>query len=297
MKSKILFSSGTIGIIIMMAGQLSFSLNDSFVKLAVIEIGIDTSIFSIIFTRGSITTILLGLYLIIFEKKNLIRILKIKKFHIRGLYEVLTAIFFFTALIYLPISEVYTLLMTNPFFVTIFAFLFLKEKVGIRRWGAVIVGFIGVLVVINPQNFSFNYLFILPIISAIFLTIRDIATKSLATKTNSVEITFITALLITMFAGIGSIIFGYEVTLNQTRYILISSVFVLFGYLFSVMTVFYAPLSLTASARYSVIIFGIILGYFILDEVPNINMIFGAIIIASSGLFIIKREKDIGKIN
>ena len=297
MKSKILFSSGTIGIIIMMAGQLSFSLNDSFVKLAVIEIGIDTSIFSIIFTRGSITTILLGLYLIIFEKKNLIKILKIKKFHIRGLYEVLTAIFFFTALIYLPISEVYTLLMTNPFFVTIFAFLFLKEKVGIRRWGAVIVGFIGVLVVINPQNFSFNYLFILPIISAIFLTIRDIATKSLATKTNSVEITFITALLITMFAGIGSIIFGYEVTLNQTRYILISSVFVLFGYLFSVMTVFYAPLSLTASARYSVIIFGIILGYLILDEVPNINMIFGAVIIATSGLFIIKREKDIGKIN
>ena len=297
MKSKILFSSGAIGIILMMGGQLSFSLNDSFVKLAVIEIGIDKSIFSIIFIRGSITTILLGLYLIIFEKKNLFAILKIKKFHIRGLYEVLTAIFFFTALIYLPISEVYTLLMTNPFFVTIFAFLFLKEKVGIRRWGAVIIGFIGVLVVINPQNFSFNYLFILPIISAIFLTIRDIATKTLATKTNSVEITFITALLITFFAGVGSIFFGYEVTFNQTRYILISSVFVLFGYLFSVMTVFYAPLSLTASARYSVIIFGIILGYLILGEIPNINMIFGAIIIASSGLFIIKREKDIGKIN
>jgi len=297
MKSKILFSSGTIGIFLMMGGQLSFSLNDSFVKLAVIDIGIDTSIFSIIFTRGSITTILLGMYLIIFEKKNLFRILKIKKFHIRGFYEVLTAIFFFTALIYLPISEVYTLLMTNPFFVTIFAFLFLKEKVGIRRWCAVIVGFIGVLVVINPQNFSFNYLLILPIISAIFLTIRDIATKTLATKSNSVEITFITALLITMFAGIGSIIYGYEVTFNQTRYILISSVFVLFGYLFSVMTVFYAPLSLTASARYSVIIFGIILGYLILDEIPSINMILGAIIIASSGLFIIKREKDIGRIN
>ena len=45
--------------------------------------------------------------------------------------------------------------MTNPFFVTIFAFLFLKEKVGIRRWAAVLIGFIGVLVVINPQNFDF----------------------------------------------------------------------------------------------------------------------------------------------
>ena len=192
---------------------------------------------------------------------------------------------------------VLTLLMTNPFFVTIFAFLFLKEKVGIRRWTAVVIGFIGVVVVINPQNLEFNYIFILPIISAIFLTIRDIATKTLATQSNNVEITFITALLITIFAGLASIYFGYHVTLDETPHILISSVFVLFGYLFSVMTVYYAPLSLTASARYSVIIFGIIFGYFILNEVPSSNMIIGAIIITLSGLFVIKRERDIGKIN
>ena len=296
MKSKILFSSGLFGIILMMAGQLSFSINDSFVKLAVKEININSSIFSVIFSRGVIATILLGLFLYFIEKKNLIKIIRIKSFHVRGLYEVLTALFFFIALVFLPISEVYTLLMTNPFFVTIFAFLFLKEKVGIRRWSAVFLGFIGVLVVINPKNLDFNFLFILPIISAIFLTIRDIATKSLATKTNNVEITFITALLITIFAGIGSLFFGYHVTINQIPHLCISSIFVLFGYLFSVMTVFYAPLSLTASARYSVIIFGIILGYFILGEIPTSNMIIGALIITLSGLFVIKRQKDIGKI-
>ena len=60
-------------------------------------------------------------------------------------------------MILLPVAEVYTLLMTNPFFVTIFAFLFLKEKVGVRRWGAVARGFIGVIFVVNPQNISFNY--------------------------------------------------------------------------------------------------------------------------------------------
>ena len=297
MKSKLLFSTGVFGILLMMAGQLSFSINDSFVKLAVKEINDNSSIFSVIFTRGMITTILLGLYLHFIEKKNLIKIISIKSFHIRGLYEVLTALFFFIALVFLPISEVYTLLMTNPFFVTIFAFLFLKEKVGIRRWTAVFLGFIGVIVVINPQNIDFNYLFILPIISAIFLTIRDIATKSFATKTNNVEITFVTALLITIFAGIGSLFFGYHITTNQLPHLLISSIFVLFGYLFSVMTVFYAPLSLTASARYSVIIFGIILGYLILGETPSSNMIVGAIIITVSGLFVIKRQKDGGKIN
>ena len=186
--------------------------------------------------------------------------------------------------------------MTNPFFVTIFAYFFLKEKVGFRRWTAVIFGFIGVIIVINPQNISFNYLFFLPIISAIFLTIRDIATKPIATKTNNVEITFVTALLITTFAGFGSLIFGFEVTTSHSPFLLTSGVFVLFGYLFSVMTIFYAPLSLTASARYSVIIFGIIFGYLILGETPTYNMIIGAIIITLSGLFVIKREKEIGKI-
>ena len=296
MKSKILFSTGIFGILLMMAGQLSFSINDSFVKLTVKEIGIDSSIYSVIFSRGIITTSLLGIYLIYFEKKNLLNILKIKEFHFRGLYEVLTALFFFSALIFLPISEVYTLLMTNPFFVTIFAFFFLKEKVGIRRWSAVIFGFLGVIIVINPQNISFNYLFFLPIISAIFLTIRDIATKPIATRTNNVEITFVTALLITIFAGFGSLIFGFEVTVSHFPFLLTSGIFVLFGYLFSVMTVFYAPLSLTASSRYSVIIFGIIFGYFILGEIPTYNMIIGAIIITLSGLFVIKREKEIGKI-
>ncbi len=296
MKSKILFSTGIVGILLMMAGQLSFSINDSLVKLTVKEIGKDSSIYSVIFSRGIITTSLLGIYLIYFEKKNLLYILKIKEFHFRGLYEVLTALFFFSALIFLPISEVYTLLMTNPFFVTIFAYFFLKEKVGFRRWTAVIFGFIGVIIVINPQNISFNYLFFLPIISAIFLTIRDIATKPIATKTNNVEITFVTALLITIFAGFGSLIFGFEVTTSHSPFLLTSGVFVLFGYLFSVMTIFYAPLSLTASARYSVIIFGIIFGYLILGETPTYNMIIGAIIITLSGLFVIKREKEIGKI-
>jgi len=74
MKSKILFTTGAFGILLMMAGQLSFAVNDTFVKLAVQNIKVDSSIFSVIFTRGSITTLLLGLYLLFIEKKNLISI-------------------------------------------------------------------------------------------------------------------------------------------------------------------------------------------------------------------------------
>ena len=186
--------------------------------------------------------------------------------------------------------------MTNPFFVTIFAFIFLKEKVGIRRWGAVVIGFIGVMFVINPQNMNFNFLFIFPIIAAIFLTIRDIATKGIATKNNSFEIIFVTSILITIFSGTGSIFFEFTFKFEYLPNLLISSIFLIIAYFFSVLTIFYAPLSLTASSRYTVIVFGMLFGYLILNEIPSMNMIIGALIISISGLFVINRQKKLGKI-
>ena len=171
MKRKYILSAGTIGIVLMMLGQLCFAINDTLVKEIVIDSQNNMSVVNVIFLRGIITTLFIFLYLKYYEKKNIISIFKIKKYHQRGEFEVLTAICFFTGLILLPVAEVYTLLMTNPFFVTIFAFIFLKEKVGIRRWSAVVIGFTGVIFVINPQNMNFNFLFIFPIISAIFLNV------------------------------------------------------------------------------------------------------------------------------
>jgi len=296
MKSKYIFSPEAIGVIFMMLGQLSFSINDTLVKEIVIDTQNNMSVINIIFLRGLITTTFIFLYLKFYERKKILNIFKIKTYHQRGLYEVLTAICFFTGLILLPIAEVYTLLMTNPFFVTIFAFLFLKEKVGIRRWMAVVIGFIGVLFVINPQNINFNFLFIFPIIAAVFLTIRDITTKGIATRSNSFEIIFITSILMTLFSGIGSLFFEFTFKIEYFPNLFISSIFLTVAYIFSVLTIFYAPLSLTASSRYSVIVFGMLFGYLILKEIPSINMIIGATIISLSGLFVIRRQKKLGKI-
>ena len=296
MKRKILFSPGIIGIILMLIGQFSFSINDVIVKLSVNELNSKFSTFNVLFIRGIITTFLIFIYLKIIERKKILKILTIKNYHKRGIYEVLTALFFFIGLITLPVATVYTLLMTNPLFVTLFAYFFLKEKVGIRRWGAVVIGFVGVVFVINPADINFSFLFIFPIIAAIFLTIRDIATKKIITKSNNFEIIFITSILVTVFSGFISLFIDFEITINQLPYLFISGFFLTIGYLCAAMTIYYAPLSLTASSRYSVIIFGIIFGYIILNEIPNINMLIGAIIITASGIFVIKREKELGKI-
>ena len=295
MKRKYIFSPAILGILFMILSQFSFSLNDSLVKLIVIESSNQLSLLNTIFIRGLFTTLVILLYIKIVERKNLITIVSQISYHKRGLYEVLTAICFLSGLILLPFAEVYTLLMTNPLFVTIFAFLFLKEKVGVRRWIAITVGFIGVLIVINPNKVDFNFLYILPIMAAIFLTIRDIKTKNIANDNNSFEIIFITSLLMTVFSGIGSLFSEFSLEFKSLFKIILASIFLSIAYLLSVLTVFYAPLSLTSSARYSVIIFGIFFGYIFFDELPTINMIIGALFIIFSGLFVIQRERKLGK--
>ena len=180
-------NDNTKGLLSMLLGQLSFAINDTVVKYTVKLSETNFSVFNILFIRGIITCVLIYLIIIIIYRKQNRKIKFQKEFFYRGLFEVLTAFFFFIALILMPIANVYTLLMTTPLIVTATAAIFLREKVGVRRWTAVVIGFIGVIIVINPKNLEFGYLFILPIISAIFLTLRDIVTKNVANKNNSLS--------------------------------------------------------------------------------------------------------------
>ena len=101
----------------------------------------------------------------------------------------------------------------------------------------------------------------------------------------------------TVSFGAVSFFFPSYISYDSLIYIFVSSIALTLAYLFSVLTIIYAPLSLTSSTRYSVIIFGIIFGYIFFNEIPSINMIIGAIIISLSGLFVINRQKKLGKIN
>jgi len=284
------------GLLLMFAGQLFFAINDIIVKYTVKLSNNDYSTLNIIFIRGIFTSLLIFFIILIFTKTEIKKIFSDKRTYLRGLFEALTALFFFAGLILMPVSIVYTLLMTAPLIVTLYASLFTNEKVGLRRWSAVIIGFIGVLIVINPINTEIGIVFLLPIIAAIFLTLRDVVTKGFVNKNNFLEITLITAMMVMVGSGIFSMFVEIDINLAYLKYIFISSLFLTLGYVCSVLTIFYAPLSLTAASRYSVIVFGIIFGFLILGEVPNKNMVYGALIISISGLFVIKRQKDLGKI-
>ena len=285
------------GILYMLFASLFFAINDAFVKYAVKLIGNDSSLYDVVFVRGFIVCILIIILLIFFGKINIRNLFNDKRAYTRGFFEVLTAFAFLISLMFIPMAYVYTLLNTTPLIITAAAAIFLKERVGVRRWSAVIIGFIGVLIVVNPGDLKFDYFFILPILSAVFLTVRDLVTKGYKDKSKSLEIIFVTSFLVTISFGIVACFYETNLSLEVLLYIIISSVTLTIAYFFSVLTILYAPLSLTSSTRYSVIVFGIILGYIFFSEIPSINTIIGAVIISLSGLFVIQRQKKLGKIN
>ena len=284
------------GIFFMVLVSLFFAINDALVKVAVKNLGSDYSLFNIVFIRAIFTSLLILISIFFFGKFNFKKIFYDKRSYIRGIFEVFAALTFLTAFMLMPMGDVYTLLNTMPLIITLAGAIILKEKVGIRRWSAVFIGFIGVIIVINPINLQFGYIFILPILSAIFLTLRDVVTKGYKDTSNSLEIILITSLLVCIFFGVLTIFFPININFQSIVYIMIASLTLFLAYLFSVFTIVYAPLSLTSSTRYSVIVFGIILGYIFFNEIPSINMIIGAIIISLSGAFVINRQKKLGKI-
>ncbi|MDC6479912.1 DMT family transporter [Candidatus Pelagibacter sp.] len=293
---KFKVSNDLLGIFYMLLCQFSFATNDAFVKVIYQNYDEIFVLNQIIFIRGIFTLLFILLFLYIKKEIDFKLIFHSKELRIRGLLESLAGLFFFIGIALLPFANVYILLSMAPILLTAFSAIFLNEKVRWRRWSAVLLGFIGVVVVINPGKLETSYYFIFPIIAAIMLSIRDLYTKNFKHNYHSLQIAFMTCFVVTIFFGILSIYKFYDFSLKDIFILFISAFFLSIGYIFSIATIKIALVSVTSTFRYSVILWGILYGYFLFDEVPSTNTYVGALIIVISGLIIISRQKKIGVI-
>ena len=293
MKFKI--NNELLGILYMLLCQFSFATNDVLVKIIYQDYNDIFVLNQVIFLRGIFALFFIGLFLLLKKKLSFKFFLTSGKLKIRGLLEAIAAICFFIGIAKLPFAMVYVLLSLAPVILTVFGALFLNEKVRWKRWTAVIIGFIGVIVVINPGKLEFGLYFIFPLLSAFFLSLRDIYTKKIKNNFHSLQIAFITCLVVTIFFGILNIYKIYIFTYNDYIILFISSFFLSLGYIFSIATIKIALVSVTSTFRYSVILWGILYGYFIFDETLDNNTYIGAMLIIISGLIIISRQKKLGQ--
>ena len=285
-----------LGILYMILCQFSFATNDALVKILYQNYNDILVLNQVIFLRGIFALFFIGFFLFLKKKFSFEFIFSSGKLRIRGLLEAIAAICFFIGIAKLPFAMVYVLLSLAPVILTVFGALVLKEKVRWRRWTAVIIGFIGVIVVINPGELEFGFYFIFPLLSAFFLSLRDIYTKKIKNKFHSLQIAFITCLVVTICFGILNVYKIFSFSLNEYIILFISSFFLSLGYIFSIATIKVALVSVTSTFRYSVILWGILYGYFIFNEIPNTNTYIGAFMIVVSGLIIISRQRKLGQL-
>ena len=201
----------------------------------------------------------------------------------------------FIALRNLPLATVVSITFAAPVFTTIFSIFLLNEKVGLYRWLAVIVGFVGIIVITEPGFSSLNFYYIYPIIFCLGLSYVAIAIRKLSTTEPVWLISFFFSFSIAVL-GLFSLFHGWVMP-NITDLFLLSMVGILGGLanLWLSQSYKYSEVSLVTPLKYLALVFAIIFGYFIWSEVPTIKTLLGALLVIVSSFIIFKREMTLKK--
>ena len=298
--------NNTKGIIFILLGMATFSIQDALIKF----IYNDSALYELYFGRTLAAIILLVGYLKFSSKK----------INLKTHYPLLTTIrvicfffgfsFFYISLTYMTLATANALFFCCPFFVSILAIVFLKEKIGIKRWSAIIIGFIGVYIVLNPNFDNFNYMKLAPVACALCYAISMTITKITSDKDNvytQMLHLYIGAIIISIlffiFTGKGqfnnfndpTFQFIFREWFSNPSY---AWPFIISMGLISVLAFYFilnaysiASPSVVSLFEYSLIIWAILIGYFLFDSVPSIRTLFGATIIIIAGIYIYLREK------
>ena len=196
----------------------------------------------------------------------------------------------FIALRNLPLATVVSITFAVPIFTTIFSILFLSEKVGFFRWLAVIVGFIGIVVISEPGLSALNIYYIFPFIFVLGLSYVAISIRQLSSTEPVWLISLYFSLAITL-AGLFTIPYGWLMP-NLKDLILLSFIGIFGGVanLWLSQSYKFSEVSLVTPLKYLALVFAIIFGYFIWDEIPTIKTLVGATLVITSSVIIFRRE-------
>ncbi|KPF43872.1 DMT family transporter [Rhizobium sp. AAP43] len=281
-------SDNSRGAMLMAVSMAGFTFNDALTK----SVTGDLTIGQIMFIRGAFTTALV--YVVARKLGALDHIRNIVQPLIlcRIAFETIAAISFLMALGQVPLANVSAILQSLPLAVTLGAALFLGEPVGWRRWGAIIVGFLGVMIIIQPGPEGFTVASVYVIFSVITAAGRDLVTRRIDRTVSSLTVTLFTAASISMAGLLITPLFGgwQPVSAWTLGKLVIASVFLFAGYQAVIMAMRVGEISFIAPFRYTSLLWAVALGMLFFEEVPDIWMVIGATVVIGSGLYTFYRE-------
>ena len=234
--------------------------------------------------------------MIFFFRENLVWTDKPKLQFIRGLILLTANICFFYSISVIPLANALTLAFVAPLIVTAFSPIFLGERVGYRRWSAVIIGFIGSLVVIRPGFVEINLASLAALGTGIMYGFYLIITRKLSTSDSPLLTLLLTGVVGAIIISIIMPFVWVKPTFNQWSMMAAIGIFASIGHLFIILSLKYADASKLAPFSYFEIVTNIIIGYYFFGDFPDNWTFLGLFIIVFSGIYISRRENLIKKV-
>ena len=234
--------------------------------------------------------------MLFFFRKNLVWTDKPKLQFIRGLILLTANICFFYAISVISLAKALTLAFVAPLIVTAFSPIFLGEKVGFKRWSAVIIGFIGSLIVIRPGFVEINLASIAALGTGIMYGFYLIITRKLSTSDNPLLTLLLTGVVGAVIISSIMPFIWVRPTLNQWSIMAAIGLFACIGHFFLILSLKYADASKLAPLSYFEIITNIIIGFYFFNDFPDNWTFLGLLVIVLSGIYVSKRENIVKKI-
>lgn len=273
----------------MMTSMTAFTVNDTFMKLASDEV----PFFQAITLRGMIITV--GLF-ILAHMRGQLRFRPDRKdwglISLRTVAEAVGTVFFLTALFQMPIANLSAILQALPLTVTLAAALFFKEAVGWRRLTAILIGFVGVVMIVQPGTDGFTSYSLYGVAAVIAVTIRDLGSRKLSQEIPSGIVALAAAVGVTCMAAIGGA--GEDWVTPSPRAmieLLAAAICLMIGYISAVTAMRGGDIGFVAPFRYMSLLVALVLGWLVFDEWPNALTLAGAALVVATGLFTLYRER------
>lgn len=286
-----LLSDNLRGALYMNLSMFSFTVNDTFMK----SVTHSLPLYQTIALRGVIA--MSGMLLIAhFTGKLTFAIAPrdLKLISIRSVADMLATILFLTALQHMQLANLSAIMQAMPLAVTLGAALWFRDPIGWRRLSAIVVGFIGVLIIINPQSEGFDGWALVGLGSVLAIVVRDLAVRPLSRQVPSIMVACGAGFAVFLMGVIGSAFQGWQpVSGVQAAQILGAGLMLTLGYLSSVMAMRVGEIGFVAPFRYTSLLWAILLGWLIFASLPPAHAVFGAAIVVASGIYTLLRERKL----
>lgn len=275
------------GIVSALIAMALFVCNDSLVKLATTSFATG----QVLVIRGLFATSIMLTIVLVSKQAKSLRFMFTRLLMVRAMAESMVALCFVTSIAQLSLADLTAILQATPLIITLFSVILGIEKIGWRRWSAVIVGFIGVLLVVKPGGSTFNIYALLALLSCVLVAYRDLMTRTIDKSIPTVVVSLTTTLSVVVVGLCLGLDNWKPMEMQPTLYLLAAAAFVSMGNMCIVKAYRIADPSAVSPFRYSVVIWAFLSSFVVFGDVPDALAILGTSLIVASGIYTVHRER------